>query len=221
MLPDAKECKQCGWDVSHDGPPTTDPGDRKARIGVAAGLVVAYVVLWSLVQSAPAEDLSSEPRRPAPMVAEQVAPPVAEPPVSLGTLPVVVASTPAAATAPTALISIKIADVKSASIPSRDALQYAFELPESDQKCKLVGSTKGVGGFGRNIEVFLLTDDEYVFWHANPAAIAQSSWETFRGSENTLGYDLHGPGTYHFIVSNEMSGTPQTMAVKAQVKCVR
>src|SRR5947207_12796011 len=93
MQADAKECKQCGWDVSHDGPPTTDPGDRKARIGVAAGLVVAYVVLWSLVQSAPAEDLSSEPRRPAPMVTEQVAPPVAEPPVTLGTLPAVVAST--------------------------------------------------------------------------------------------------------------------------------
>ena len=96
-----------------------------------------------------------------------------------------------------------------------------FELPETEQKCKLVGSTKGVGGFGRNIEIFLLTDDEYVFWHANPVAIAQSSWETFRGSEATLNYDLPGPGTYHFIVSNEMSATPQGIAVKAQVKCAR
>ena len=49
MLPDAKECKQCGWDVSQNGPPTTDPGDRKARIGVAIGLAVAYGVLWFLV----------------------------------------------------------------------------------------------------------------------------------------------------------------------------
>ena len=97
----------------------------------------------------------------------------------------------------------------------------AFALPETDQSCKLVGSTKGVGGFGRNIEVFLLTDDEYVFWHANPVAIAQSSWETFRGSENTLNYKLSGAGTYHFIISNEMSSTPQSMAVKAQVKCTR
>ena len=54
MLPDAKECKQCGWDVSQNGPPTTDPGDRKARIGVAMGLAVAYGVLWFLVQGTPA-----------------------------------------------------------------------------------------------------------------------------------------------------------------------
>jgi len=221
MLPDAKECKQCGWDVSQDAPPTTDPGDRKARIGVAAGLLVAYAMLWSLVQSAPAEDLPAPTRSNVSASAEPVAEPVAQAPVTLSTLPAVVASTPVAATAPSALITIKVADARSATIPARDALQYVFELPETDQKCKLVGLTRGLGSFGRNIEVFLLTDDEYVFWHANPVAIAQSSWGTFRGSENTLSYDLRGAGTYHFIVSNEMSSSPQTMAVKAQVKCVR
>ncbi len=222
MLPDAKECKQCGWDVSHNGPPTTDPGDRKARMGVGAGLLVAYVALWSMVQSAPAEDLSFSLRLPTRAAAEAEAQPVADAPVVLGTLPVAVASTPATPAKPSALISIKVADVKSATIPARDALQYAFALPETDQKCRLTGSTKGVSGFGRNIEVFLLTDDEYVFWHANPAAIAQSSWETFRGSENNaLSYDLPGAGTYHFVVSNEMSSDPQTMAVKAQVRCSR
>jgi hypothetical protein len=221
MLPEAKECKQCGWDVSQNGPPSTDPGDRKARIGVAAGLIVAYSVMWSLVQSAPAGSLSAAERLPAPEVAEQVSEPVSEPAISMGTLPAVVASTATPTTAPSALISIKVADARNASVPARDALQYTFELPETDQKCRLVGSTRGIGGFGHSIEVFLLTDDEYVFWHANPAAIAQSSWETFRGSENTLGYDLRGAGTYHFIVSNVMSSTPQSMAVKAQVKCVR
>jgi len=220
MQADAKECKQCGWDVSHNGPPSTDPGDRKARIGVAAGLVVAYATMWSLVQAAPAEDLSLSSRRPARTIAEAEMQPVEEQPLAPGTSPVV-AATPTKAK-PSALISIKVADVKSATVPPRDALQYAFVLPETDQKCKLVGSTKGVSGFGRNIEVFLLTDDEYVFWHANPAAIAQSSWETFRGSENNaLSYDLPGAGTYHFVVSNEMSGEPQAMAVKAQVRCAR
>ena len=221
MLPDAKECKQCGWDVSQNGPPTTDPGDRKARIGVSAGLAVAYVALWSLVQSAPAEDLSAMQRPPTVAIAEPAEQPVAEPSIDMGRMQGVVASTPATPAKPEALISIKVADAKNATVGARDALQYAFVLPETDQKCKLVGSTKGVGGFGRNIEIFLLTDDEYVFWHANPVAIAQSSWETFRGSEATLNYELPGPGTYHFIVSNEMSATPQGMAVKAQVKCAR
>lgn len=218
MLPEAKECKQCGWDTSADGPPSTDPGDNKARIGVTVGLVVAYGMMWSLVRSAPVEDVVAAERTPRPVVAEAALPPVVEPAISMGTLPAVVASTPAPSTA---LISIKVADSKNSTVPARDALQYAFELPETEQSCKLIGSTKGVGGFGRNIEVFLLTDDEYIFWHANPVAIAQSSWETFRGSENTLNYKLPGAGRYHFIISNEMSSTPQSMAVRAQVKCTR
>ncbi len=222
MQAEAKECKQCGWDVAQNGPPTTDPGDRKARIGVAAGLVVAYSVMWFLIQGTPAPARAEAQKAPRYVAQPEITEdPVSQPAMAIGTPPPAVASNPAAYGARTALINIKVADTKGSSIPSRDALEYAFELPETDQKCKLVGSTKGVGGFGRNIEVFLLTDDEYVFWHANPAAIAQSSWETFRGSENTLNYALTGPGTYHFVVSNQMSPSAQSIAVKAQVKCVR
>jgi hypothetical protein len=223
MQPGDKECKQCGWDVAANGPPSTDPGDTKARIGVAAGLAVAYAVTWFLIQSSPAPARASElsPRTEVAAPEEASYEPVNEPATAIGTLPPAVASIPAATTKPSAPINIKVADTRGSSIAPRDALQYAFELPETDQKCKLVGSTKGVAGFGGNIEVFLLTDDEYVFWHANPSAIATSSWETRRGSENTLSYDLPGPGTYHFVVSNEMSSTPQTLAVKAQVRCTR
>ena len=216
MQPEDKECKQCGWDVSHDGAPTSDPADTKARVGVAAGLMVAYWATWFLLQGTPGL-ASAEPARPPRVVpdVEESLPATDAPTMRLS-------PSMAAAPAPTAkaaLISIKVAEVKATTVPAHDALQYAFELPQTDQKCRLVGSTKGVGGFGGNVEVFLLTDDEYVFWHANPAAIAQSSWETFRGSENNLDYDLPTAGTYHFVVSNEMGLAPQTMAVKAQVKC--
>jgi len=226
MLPEAKECKQCGWDVSHDGPPSTDPGDTKARIGVAAGLLVAFIALGFLIQGSPAPALAETARTPQPVpqyvAASDLKPePVSAPAMAIGTFPSAVAPTPAVSTAPKALITIKVADTKGSTIPARDALQYVFRLPETDQKCTLVGFTKGVGGYGRNIEVFLLTDADYVFWNANPAAIAASSWETFRGSENTIDYELHEPGVYHFVVSNQMSSTPQTVAVKAQVKCVR
>ncbi|HCU11633.1 MAG TPA: hypothetical protein DGB72_05870 [Gemmatimonadetes bacterium] len=222
MSADDKECKQCGWDLSKNAPPSTDPGDNKARLGVAAGLIVAYGVMSFLIQGTPAE-ARAEPARATQYAAapEPRTEPVSEPAMAIGTLPQSVSSAPAASTASSALITIKVADTKGASIQSRDALQYKFEVPETDQKCRLVGSTRGIGGFGRNIEVFLLTDDDYVFWHANPAAIAPSQWETFRGSETTLDYALPGPGTYHFVVSNQMSPTPQTVAVKAQVKCVR
>ncbi len=223
MLPDAKECKQCGWDLSKNAAPSTDPGDNKARLGVAGGLIVAYGVMSFLIQGSPAPARAEAARPPQyDDVSEPAPQPVSGPEMAIGTLaPAVIAVTPAASTASAALISIKVADTKGASIQARDALQYAFVIPETDQKCRLVGSTKGVGGFGRNIEVFLLTDDDYVFWHANPAAIAASEWETVRGSETTLNYALRGPGTYHFVVSNQMSPTPQTVAVKAIVKCVR
>ena len=147
--------------------------------------------------------------------------PVSGPATAIGTLPAEVASAAAGSATPDALISIKVADTKKTTIPARDALQYVFGLPDTDQKCRLVGSTKGVGGFGRNIEVFLLSDADYVFWNANPAAIAPSQWETYRGSENTLDYELREAGTYHFVVSNQMSPTPQAVAVKVQVKCVK
>ncbi len=226
MLPEAKECKQCGWDVSHNGPPSTDPGDTKARIGVLAGLVAAYMILGFFIQGSPAPALAESARAPQPapqyVAASELQP---QPPsgraMAIGTLPSGVAPTPVASNARIPLITIKVADSKGSTIPARDALQYVFSLPETDQKCALVGFTKGVGGYGRNIEVFLLTDVDYVFWNANPAAIAASSWETFRGSENTIDYELHEPGVYHFVVSNQMSSSPQAVAVKAHVKCVK
>lgn len=226
MAADAKECPQCGWDLSLNAPPSTDPGDSKARLGVAAALVIAYVVMWTLISGTPtpaSAEPTIEPRYvDAPPVApERAYEPASSPATAIGTPPPEVASTGATSAPSDALISIKVANTKKATIPARDALQYVFGLPDTDQKCRLVGSTKGIGGFGRNIEVFLLSDADYVFWNANPAAIAPSQWETYRGSENTLDYELREAGTYHFVVSNQMSPTPQAIAVKVQVKCVR
>jgi hypothetical protein len=223
MLDAATVCKQCGWDRSQDGPPTQDPADKKARIGVAVALAVAYGVMFTLISGT---DATARPLRAAnPSVAVTEAPtytpePVQGEAIALGALPsaAAIASAP---TKPGKLITIKVADAKSAGIQPHDALQYQFEVPETDQKCELVGSLHGLGGFDRDLEVFLLTDDEYLFWHANPAAIPHSSWETVRGSETTLGYQLPGAGIYHLVISNVMSPAAKTVQVKAQVKCTR
>jgi len=225
MEESATECKQCGWDRSKDGPPSSDPGDKKARVGVAAGLVVAYIVMGFLIHGAP-DVARATPARPIAYAAPQItSEPVYEPvttqAVAVGALPPTVTATPVAATASTKLLTIKVADDKAVRIHPRDALHYDFELPDTEQRCKLVGRLHGSGGYDRDLEVFLLTDDEYVFWHANPAAIPHSSWETFRGSENSLNYNLPGAGTYHLVVSNGMSPNSKVVQVKAQVKCVR
>lgn len=220
----AKECPQCGWSRDQDGPPSSDPADQKARIGVALGLVVAYAVMWSLIQGAP-EVAEARPVR-APMVAapaSSIEPAQYEAQsgqaIAVGMLPS--AATVAATTAPagTKILTIKVADDKAAHLQAHDALDYSFVLPQTDQKCQLVGQLRGSGGFSRDLETFLLTDDEYFFWHANPAAIPHSSWDTIRGSETQLKYDLPGAGNYHLVISNEMSPTSKVVLVKAQVKC--
>jgi hypothetical protein len=221
----AKECEQCGWDRSQDGPPSSDPADTKARIGVAAGLVVAYAVMAFLIQGAP-DVASATPVKPvyaAPeeTSAEPVGQPSLEPARALSVSPTTIAVTPATSGAVTKLQSIKVADAKLAHIHPHDALDYAFVIPETDQKCQLVGQLHGIGGYDRDLETFLLTDDEYIFWHANPAAIPHSLWDTMRGSETTLSYNLPGAGTYHLVISNGMSPTDKTVQVKALVKCAK
>jgi hypothetical protein len=220
----AKECPQCGWSRDQDAPPTSDPADQKARIGVSIGLVVAYIVMWTLIQGAP-EIAQARPVNTLSFAAPENAPeptqyePVSGQAIAVGLLPS--AATVAATTAPagTKILTIKVADDKAAHIQAHDALDYSFVLPETNQRCQLVGQLRGNGGFERDLETFLLTDDEYFFWHANPAAIPHSSWDTIRGSETQLKYDLPGAGSYHLVISNEMSPTSKVVLVKAQVKC--
>ena len=220
----AKECEQCGWDKSQDGPPSSDPADTKARVGVAAGLVVAYVVMGLLIQGAP-DVARATPAGTTYAAPETSAEPVGEPMVGRaiapGVIPIAVATAPISAGPSAKPISIKVADAKLAHIPAHDALDYGFVVPETDQKCRLLGQMHGTGGYDRDLETFLLTDDEYIFWHANTAAIPHSSWDTMRGSETTLAYDLPGTGTYHLVISNAMSPADKTVQVKALVKCAR
>jgi hypothetical protein len=220
----AKECEQCGWDRSQDGAPSSDPADSKARVGVAAGLVVAYAVMGFLIQGAP-DVARATPVSSTYAATEASTEPVGEPSVgpaiALAVTPTAVAATVASAGPAAKPISIKVADAKLAHILAHDALDYGFVVPETDQKCQLLGQMHGIGGYDRDLETFLLTDDEYIFWHANTAAIPHSSWDTMRGSETTLAYNLPGTGSYHLVISNAMSPADKTIQVKALVKCAR
>jgi hypothetical protein len=220
-----KECPQCGWDRSQDGPPSSDPADQKARVGVAAALVVAYAVMWMLIQGTPNVARATPVARPSYAVADIAADSsfhgTVTPAIALGFLPAVEASTPSPVGSAAKALTLKVADAKSVRIEAHDALDYDFVVPDNGQKCALVGQLHGTAGFNRELETFLLTDDEYLFWHANQAAIPHSSWETIRGSETTLHYDLPGAGTYHLVVSNEMSPSSTTVEVRAQMKCAK
>jgi len=219
----AKECEQCGWDRSQDGPPSSDPADTKARMGVSAGLVVAYAVMWILIHGAPDVVRASTAVTPLyPASQENTVPADVPSPIAIGPGPTTVAGAPVTAVAGKGkLLTIKVADAKTARITAHSAHNYEFVVPEIAHQCQLAGQLHGAGGFDSALETFLLTDDEYALWSANPAAIPHSSWDTIRGSETTLRYDLPGPGTYHLVVSNEMSPTDKTVQVKALVKCAR
>jgi hypothetical protein len=181
--------------------------------------------MWTLIHGAPEIAQASPTNIPIVAAPENAPEPARYEPesgqaISVGLLPS--AATVAATTAPAGakILTIKVADDKSAHIQAHDALDYSFVLPETNQKCQLVGQLRGSGGFERDLETFLLTDDEYFFWHANPAAIPHSLWDTIRGSETQLKYDLPGAGNYHLVISNEMSPSSKVVLVKAQVKCV-
>jgi hypothetical protein len=115
------------------------------------------------------------------------------------------------------LVSVKVVDAKAANIGPRDALTYKFDLPETDQKCKLIGQLRGNGA----VEVLLMRDDDYILWQANPAAIPHSAWEPIRGLDVALDYQLADPGAYYLVVSNALYPAPKTVTVKAQVKCTK
>jgi hypothetical protein len=225
MKDSAKECEQCGWDRSQDGPPTSDPADTKARMRVSVGLVVAYAVVWTLIQGAPDVPRATSALTPlysAPQTASPVGEPSVASPIAIGVIPTTIAAAPAISGAgKTKALSIKVADAKAARIQAHNALNYEFVVPETAKQCQLTGQLHGAGGFDSGLETFLLTDDEYLLWHANPAAIPHSSWDTIRGSETTLSYALPTPGTYHLVISNEMSPADKTVQVKALVKCAR
>jgi hypothetical protein len=206
-----KECKQCGWDSSKVSAPKSDPEDVRARIFVGIGLTVAYGVMFSLINGA---DLPAQPEPVARLaVNESVGTPVTEPAIAIGA-----SADSIAAPARSSVVNIKVADVKNATILPRDAIHYALQVAEGDRDCRLAGHLKSAGG---DVEVFLLRDDDFIFWRANPAAIPHSNWEPIRASDTPLDYQIAEPGNYYLIVSNALSGTAhKTVQIKALLKCV-
>jgi hypothetical protein len=211
MAAGEKECKQCGWDSSKVSAPKSDPADVRARIFVGIGLAVAYVVMFQLINGA---DLPAQPKPNAGVaVSEPVGAPIAEPAIAIG------ASTDSVvAPKRSSVVNLKVADVKNATILPRDAIHYTVQVAEGDHDCRLTGQLKSAGG---DVEVFLLPDDSFIFWRANPAAIPRSNWEPIRASDTPLSYQIDQPGNYYLIVSNAQSGTAhKTVQIKANLKCV-
>jgi len=202
-----KACPHCGWDLTPVPEAPPDPADQRARLVVGTVLFIAIAAMSHVISG-----IEEDPPKRV-LLSASVPEIAAAAVVTPEPMPAVTPS------APGPLLSLKAADDKAREIPARDAIDYAFELPETDQNCKLVGQMRGAANEYQPVEVFLLTADEYVFWHANPAAIPRSSWASFRGSETALDYQLYGAGTYHLVVSNVMSPTPRRVQVKAQVKC--
>jgi hypothetical protein len=185
-------------------------------------LVVAYAVMLTLIQGAPDVARAIPATTPTYSASQDNPVPAAVPStIAIGVSPTTVVAAPATISAKGKVLTIKVADAKTARIQAHSALNYDFAVPELAQQCRLAGQLHGAGGFDSNLETFLLTDDEFLLWNANPAAIPHSSWDTIRGSEATLSYDLPGPGTYHLVISNEMSPADKTVQVRASVKCAR
>ncbi|HUR00830.1 MAG TPA: hypothetical protein VM166_15370 [Gemmatimonadaceae bacterium] len=209
MAPGDKECKQCGWDMSKVSAPKSDPADVRARIFVAIGLAAAYFGMFTLINGADLPAQAEPVTRVA--VSEPVGTPVSEPAIAIG------AADSAITPVRSSVVNVKVADVKNATILPRDAIHYAMQVGEGDRDCRLTGELKSTGG---QVEVFLLRDDDFIFWRANPAAIPHSNWEPIRASDTPLSYQIDEPGSYYLIVSNALGAGHKTVKVLANLKCV-
>jgi hypothetical protein len=208
MAPGDTVCKQCGWDSSKVSAPKSDPADVRARIFVGIGLTVAYVAMFALINGA---DLPAQPEPRARVAASEPAgTPVTEPAVAIGV------TDSAVAPVHSSVVNVKVADVRNATILPRDAIHYTVQVAEDDRDCHLTGQLKSTGG---DVEIFLLRDDDYVFWRANPAAIPHSSWEPIRASDTPLSYQIDEPGNYYLIVSNALGTGHKTVKILANLKC--
>ena len=209
VKPGDKECPKCGWDLKPVKAGPEDPGVKRARLVVSIVMAIGFIVMYQAVQ---------ELEEPTAAIA---APLAAELPAQQPESVVIDSGTPPVPSIAAALVSVKGVDEKSRVIQGREAINYQFDLPETDQNCKLQGLVRATGGDTRGVEVYLLAADDFALWRMNPVAVPRTAWAPARGSEVSLNYQLADAGSYYLVISNAMSPRASRLQVKAQVKCTR
>jgi hypothetical protein len=118
----------------------------------------------------------------------------------------------------TALVT-PVANEDATDVAAGKFVHFKIEHPVNSLNCKLQGRVKGLAGGNRDIEVYFLTDDQFVAFMKSP--MAQSTPDD-RAIDIPLDYQFYGSGTYYLVVSNAFSMVTNKVAqIKADVRCTR
>lgn len=115
---------------------------------------------------------------------------------------------------------ISVLDEPSLRLAAGEHLDTAFVVDdELDRPCTFSGRVQGLDGGSRDVEVYLLDEDDLANWHngIKPTPV----YESGRTSAATVELPLPGEGRYHLLVSNRYSVfTSKTVRIAdAHVTC--
>jgi hypothetical protein len=115
---------------------------------------------------------------------------------------------------------IPVLDEPALRLAAGEHLDTAFVVADPHGRpCTFSGRVQGLEGGSRDVEVYLLDEDDHVNWHngIKPTPV----YESGRTSATTVELPLPGEGRYHLLVSNRYSVfTAKTVQVEnARVVC--
>jgi multidrug efflux pump subunit AcrA (membrane-fusion protein) len=118
-----------------------------------------------------------------------------------------------------------LVDTPSLEIPNQKYSHFAFKL-DGSANCTLRGRVLGLSGGAKDVEIYLLTDDDFVNWKSRAGAVRSAPldmglYHSPRQVATTLSVTLpNEPGTFHLVISNDFSGfTSKLVQARSEIIC--
>jgi pre-peptidase len=102
------------------------------------------------------------------------------------------------------------------TVSAMSSKYYGFEVPTGATGIRVDGHFAATGGTGNDIQVLVLSEDDFVNWqNGHPASACYDSGKV---TQSTITATLPGPGTYYLVFSNTFSLlTPKAVQARASV----
>jgi hypothetical protein len=102
------------------------------------------------------------------------------------------------------------------TLNAAQGMHWNFNVPASATDVRVEGTFSASGGARNDVEVYLLSDDEFVNWQNNHTV--STLYNSGRMTQGTLNAALPpGVGTYHLVFSNKFS-LLSPKAVRASIR---
>jgi len=105
------------------------------------------------------------------------------------------------------------------TLPATQIWSTAFEL-SGGGSCFLKGRIETLSGGNKDVQVFVMTEDQFTNWKNNPNGNHTALFDGPRQTVTSVETPLTSPGSYRVVISNRWSNfTAKTVAGRAVVAC--